>query len=99
MTRYEIRRGYLSNKAIKPLERFDVLCERSIVLPISNEVLDTAATLWTEGRAWGRSHNDADLIIAATAIVHRLTLVTENANHFSWIAKLAIEDWRLSLPK
>lgn len=34
-----------------------------------------------------------DALIAATAMEHRLTLVTANTKHFSFISKLRIEPW------
>jgi predicted nucleic acid-binding protein len=37
---------------------------------------------------------DADLLIAATALEHGMTLATGNAADFSWIAGLTLEDWR-----
>jgi tRNA(fMet)-specific endonuclease VapC len=37
--------------------------------------------------------NPPDLIIAATAIVHDLTLVTHNTQDFQYIPGLRLEDW------
>ena len=34
-----------------------------------------------------------DLFIAATALVHGLTLVTHNARHFQNVPDLTLEDW------
>jgi tRNA(fMet)-specific endonuclease VapC len=34
-----------------------------------------------------------DLLIAATAVVHGLVMVTHNTKHFSGIAGLTVEDW------
>jgi predicted nucleic acid-binding protein len=39
---------------------------------------------------------DGDLMIAATAMLHDLPLVTSNARHFEWISGLALIDWRKS---
>lgn len=39
---------------------------------------------------------DADILIAATALVHGLALVTENALHFDRIPDLIVESWRSS---
>ena len=50
--------------------------------------------LWATARTAGLPRNDADLIIAATALEHGRHLVTGNAAHFSWIPHLIIEDWR-----
>jgi tRNA(fMet)-specific endonuclease VapC len=37
-----------------------------------------------------------DLLIAATALVHGLTLVTHNTRHYAGIEGLTIEDWTIS---
>jgi tRNA(fMet)-specific endonuclease VapC len=95
MTRYEIRRGYLSRKATARLQRFEVFCQHSLVLPITDDVLDQAASLWADARTRGLPDNDADLVIAATALLQGRTLVTGNTAHFSWIAGISLEDWRL----
>lgn len=34
-----------------------------------------------------------DLLIAATAIVHDLTLVTHDLSHFQRVPKLRVADW------
>jgi predicted nucleic acid-binding protein len=44
-------------------------------------------------RAFGQPVSDLDLLIAATAIIHKLTLATLNRNDFSRIESLSWEDW------
>jgi predicted nucleic acid-binding protein len=41
----------------------------------------------------GRPTMSTDLFIAATALVHDLTLVTHNTRHFQNVPDLAVEDW------
>ena len=41
----------------------------------------------------GRTIGDRDLMIAATALVHRATLVTNNASEFGRVPGLPIESW------
>jgi tRNA(fMet)-specific endonuclease VapC len=42
----------------------------------------------------GRPHNDEfDLLIGATAIENKLTLVTDNVKHFEQLADIQIENW------
>jgi tRNA(fMet)-specific endonuclease VapC len=94
MTRYEVRRGYLAQMAAAQLARFDVFCQNSFVLPVTDAIFDRAADLWAIGRQSGQPHADADLIIAATALETGRTLVTGNAARFGWIPALTIEDWR-----
>jgi predicted nucleic acid-binding protein len=94
MTRYEVCRGYKAQMATAQLARFDVFCQNSLVLPVTDAIFDRAADLWAIGRQSGWPHADADLIIAATALETGRTLVTGNAAHFGWIPTLTIEDWR-----
>jgi predicted nucleic acid-binding protein len=96
MTRFEIVRGLRHKQASGLSTRFDGLAAQSLILPISDEVLDRAADLWVEARTKGRSHRDADLIIAATALLNDRILVTGNTAHFDWVPGLRIENWRES---
>lgn len=41
----------------------------------------------------GQRAPQMDLLIAATALVHRLTVVTHNQQHFAKVAGLSLEDW------
>ena len=41
----------------------------------------------------GEKLSDADLMIAATALEHNLTLVTGNSKHFNRIKRLTIDNW------
>jgi tRNA(fMet)-specific endonuclease VapC len=93
-TRYELQRGLLERNSAKQLARFATFCQKSVILPITDPVLDRAAELWVTARKGGLPHRDADLIIAATAIENGLVLVTGNTPHFAWIPGLRIENWR-----
>jgi predicted nucleic acid-binding protein len=50
--------------------------------------------IWVDARRGGYPRNDADLIIAATAMESGRVLVTGNAPHFAWIPGLSLADWR-----
>ena len=95
MTRYEVVRGLKEKAAPRQLQQFATFCGHSVILPISESILDRAAHLWVTARQAGTPKKDADLIIAATALEHGLGIVTGNAIDFSWIAGLTLEDWRL----
>jgi predicted nucleic acid-binding protein len=41
----------------------------------------------------GERLQDADIMIAAIALQHNLTLVTNNVNHFKRIKNLRLENW------
>ena len=94
MTRYELLRGLKEKAATAQLVRFDTFCQNTLVLPITNTILDRAADLWVAARKIGQAGRDADLIIAATALEHSLALVTGNTKDYSWISALRLYDWR-----
>jgi tRNA(fMet)-specific endonuclease VapC len=94
ITRYEILRGLKAKDATRQLERFEEQCRASRVLPLSDEVVVQAAEIYGYLHKRGVLIEDADILIAATALVHGLALVTENPSHFSRIPDLAIESWR-----
>lgn len=96
MTRYEILRGIMEKKAAVQAQRFALFVQHSVVLPITDAILDETADLWVAGRAGGQPHGDADLIIAATALESGRVLVTGNTAHFAWIPGLQLVDWRQS---
>jgi len=93
-THYEIVRGLRFKNASTQLQAFGVLCQGVLILPVTSEVLNRAADLWVAGRKEGYPHRDADLIIAATALQHKRTLITGNTSHFHWVPKLPINNWR-----
>ena len=99
ITLYEILRGLRASGAARALDEFLKLAESSDILPITTPVLQRAADLWVAARQGGHPQNDADLIIAATAMGAGRVLVTGNAAHFAWIEGLSLADWRSVLPK
>ena len=56
---------------------------KSLILAVSDAVFDRAAELWVVARRGGQPGNDADLIVAATALEHQRVLVTGNRRHFA----------------
>jgi predicted nucleic acid-binding protein len=71
-----------------------VECPLSPPLPVTDDVFDQACALWAMARKGGHACGDADLLIAATALVHKLTRGTGNARHFEWVPNLTLTDWR-----
>lgn len=69
------------------------LLSRVIILPLTPAISDLILTLIG---TFHLSHGLAipDALIAATAIVHNLTLITHNAKHFSFIPKLSVRAWK-----
>jgi tRNA(fMet)-specific endonuclease VapC len=64
------------------------------VLPIS-EAVDLYAEEKARLQKMGMRLDDFDLLIGVTAVVHRLTLVTNNTKHFERIGSIALEDWTI----
>ena len=68
MTIYEIVRGLKATGATQQLSHFHAVINSSDVIPIDLPILMRAAELWAEGKRDGHPSDDADLIIAATAL-------------------------------
>src|SRR6185437_6147954 len=68
ITFYEVLRGLLAKRASRQLSRFLMTVNTSDILPIDLAVLRGAAELWAEAQSRGHPRDDADLIIAATAL-------------------------------
>jgi len=60
------------------------------VLPLNRTIMRRFARIRGELRCGGQIVGDPDLMIAATAIEHNLTLITGNSRHFSRIADLRL---------
>jgi hypothetical protein len=101
VTVFERLRGYrLALAAGKPYEAylraFEVLCGSSRVLPVDAAVAERAADYWAQLPARMR-RSLGDILIAATASVHGLPLVTRNHKDFKPLAQvdpeLSLLDW------
>jgi predicted nucleic acid-binding protein len=78
--------GFTQITATQQLE-FQQFFARATVHPIDRPVLDGAVALRQQRRM-----SLGDAIIAATALVHGLTLVTRNTPDFRWISGLRLLD-------
>jgi toxin FitB len=78
--------GYhgLSEQERLYFERFFVV---ATILAISDDVLEQAVKL-----RQAKKMTLGDALIAGTAIVHNLTLVTRNVNDFKWVKNLRLLD-------
>src|SRR5437660_11165760 len=81
ITMYEIVRGLKATRAARQLTQFLRTVDTSDVFPVNTSVLMRAADLWAEARIGGHPHDDADLVIAATALENGRVLVTGNVAH------------------
>ena len=63
------------------------------ILEVTVDVSETFGQIRAGLLDSGRNMPDLDLLIASTALVHDLTLVTHNVQDFSNLAQLRIQDW------
>ena len=78
--------GYWRNNEIE-YQYFELFFQNLIVYNISDEIVEKAITLRRK-----RSMGLADSLIAATALVHHLTLVTHNTKDFIHLTELKVID-------
>ena len=89
---YEIRRELLFKDAVVQFTAFERLVEAMAWKEFSAPIWYRASRLWSTLRARGRSHHDADVLIAAHALEYRAVLVTGNAGHFQDTG-VRIQNW------
>ena len=65
------------------------------VLPVSEDIMFKWRLLVEEGRKSGHTFSQPDLIIAATALEHGLTVVTRNVRHFAGLGVQLFNPWDL----
>jgi predicted nucleic acid-binding protein len=63
------------------------------VLPVDGAVADTCGKVVASSEATGRRMGAMDAFLAATALVHRLTLVTHNTSDFQPAVKGVLNPW------
>lgn len=93
MTRYEIVRGLKARRASRRLQEFEQFCAVNEILPLTDPVFERAADIYADLHRRGKVIGDADTLIAATALEHRLAIATNNVSHFARITGLTVQDW------
>ena len=93
ITQYEILRGLKAKDATRQTATFENFCSRNIILPLSEETISKAAEIYADLYKRGELIGDADILIAASAMVHGLGIVTNNERHFQRISDLQVENW------
>ncbi len=93
ITRYEILRGLKAIDAHRRLETFEQLCLRSTVIHLSDAIISKASDVYADLSKRGELIGDADILIAASALVHGFGLVTNNERHLQRITDLQVENW------
>lgn len=95
ITKYEVLKGLKAKKVDKQVKLFNRFCAANIVLPITDDVIIKAADIYASLKQSGSLISDADILVAAIAIVNDLLLVTNNTNHFSRIKGLKLDNWKI----
>lgn len=93
ITRYEILRGLKAKGATKQIAAFDRFCAVNIVLPLTDEIIVRASDIYAFLKQRGELIGDADILIASTALLSGISVVTNNLNHFRRIPELRIQNW------
>lgn len=90
---YEILRGLkgLGNK--KKLQAFNRFINDCEVEELGRPVVEKAADIYVNLKNQGKLVEDADILVAATAVDKGLVVVTDNEKHFRRIKGLEVENW------
>jgi tRNA(fMet)-specific endonuclease VapC len=93
ITYFEIRRGFLAVNAPKQRERFNQICQiYPIILLDDLTILEKAAEIHANLRLRGLPIQTEDILIAATAMVKDL-IVVSNDTDLARVEGLSLENW------
>lgn len=93
VVRFEARRSLLDPLYSRRLTALDNLLSFLPSLDFDEQTADIAADIHHQLRAAGQLIDEADLMIAATALRHNAILVTRNTSHFQRVPNLNLLDW------
>ena len=82
---------FASKEPKKHLNSLQDFLSGIVVLGITDEVCQTFGKLRAEQRKLGVIIDNFDLLIGSTALVHNLTILTDNIKHFQKIKGIKIE--------
>ncbi len=90
---YEIKRGLLDANAAIKLSKFNQFCKLFRILMLDTQsIFDRATEIYVNLKQKGELINDADILIASSAMEHDLILVTSDSD-FNRIPDIKIENW------
>jgi len=96
ITYFECRRGLLANKSLKKIKAFADFCQLVEILPVTYpEIVEIASEIYADLRSRGCPIQDADILIAATAIAQHWILIS-NDSDLSRVQGLRLENWLVS---
>lgn len=86
--------GAKKSKAVeRNMETVNAIKSIFPLLEITSEIMNIFGEIKAYTQKIGKTIDDMDLLIAATAITNNFTLVTHNMKHFKNIPNLKVEDW------
>ena len=93
ITYYEIMRGIKALSSETKVKAFHEFMSACNIEELDLLIADKAADIYDELRKTGKLVEDADILIAATAMKHGMVVVTDNTQHFKRIKGLKVENW------
>ncbi len=85
--------AYKSERVDENLTMMRKLTDRINVIESDDAISEAFGKLKASLENDGLIIDDADMLIAACALVHRLTMVTNNTKHFKRIKGLKLDNW------
>ncbi len=93
ITYYEVKRGLLAVNATRQLAEFNQFFQKYKVLFLDDiEIIERASEIHTYLERRGNCLEDADILIAATAITRGLILVSHDSD-MRRVPGITLEDW------
>lgn len=93
ITYYEVQRGLLRSNATKKLAWFQQFCQDYPILFLNDlRIFEKASEIHADLTNRGKIIQDADILIAATAIIHNLILVSHDSD-LTRVKYLQLENW------
>lgn len=93
ITYYEVLNGLYFKDAKSQLAKFEQFVELNEVLPLTGKIAKKAAEIFADLRKKGQTIGHNDILIASTAIINDMTLISNNINHFGRIKDLDLDNW------
>ena len=95
VTYYEVLNGLYFKDARRQLAKFEEFIKLNKVLPLTDEIAKKSAEIYSQLRKTGQIIGHNDVMIAATAIINGMKMVSNNTNHFNRIDSLDLENWSI----
>jgi tRNA(fMet)-specific endonuclease VapC len=93
ITYYEVKRGLLAINATRQLADFTLFCHRYQILFLDDiAILEKACEIHADLKIKGTPIQEADILIAATAITRGLILVSNDSDLLR-VERLNLENW------